>query len=182
MALSVLAAKIRQVQNDPDAAAKAQAQAHSYTLRRRGDGDALDPSEQREQKRAKLGIHLTRSSSPRGVSDDAGQERYGSLAQLQSQPQPDVSYPSAMDPGGNPTEVMGPHTGQDFGNRNFESVHLSGDSIPADTPSSLALDFQTTEPSHIHAGSNFDLNMVDLLQGANFDSLFDIIGQQYPSF
>ncbi|KAE8147854.1 fungal-specific transcription factor [Aspergillus avenaceus] len=28
----------------------------------------------------------------------------------------------------------------------------------------------------------FDLNMVDLLQGANFDNLFDMFGQQYPSF
>lgn len=30
---------------------------------------------------------------------------------------------------------------------------------------------------------NFDLNMVDLFQApANFDSLFDLFGQQYPSF
>lgn len=30
---------------------------------------------------------------------------------------------------------------------------------------------------------NFDLNMVDLFQApANFDSFFDLFGQQYPSF
>lgn len=31
---------------------------------------------------------------------------------------------------------------------------------------------------------NFDLNMVDLLHGssADFDSLFDMFGQQFPSF
>ena len=29
---------------------------------------------------------------------------------------------------------------------------------------------------------DFDLNMADLLQGANFDNLVDMFGQQYPSF
>ncbi|KAE8399953.1 fungal-specific transcription factor [Aspergillus pseudonomiae] len=33
-----------------------------------------------------------------------------------------------------------------------------------------------------HSMMDFDLNMVDLLQGANFDNLFDMFGQQYPSF
>lgn len=33
-----------------------------------------------------------------------------------------------------------------------------------------------------HSMIDFDLNMVDLLQGANFDNLFDMFGQQYPSF
>lgn len=44
------------------------------------------------------------------------------------------------------------------------------------------LDFSNMDPSQLPGSSNFDLNMVDLLQGANFDSLFDVIGQQYPSF
>ena len=44
------------------------------------------------------------------------------------------------------------------------------------------LDFRDSETSHLAGGSNFDLSMVELLQGANFDSLFDLIGQQYPSF
>lgn len=50
------------------------------------------------------------------------------------------------------------------------------------TPSSLDFDFQNGNFNHPTGGSNFDLNMVDLLHGANFDSLFDMIGQQYPSF
>ena len=29
---------------------------------------------------------------------------------------------------------------------------------------------------------DFDLSMADLLQGANFDNLVDMFGQQYPSF
>ncbi|KAE8353152.1 fungal-specific transcription factor [Aspergillus coremiiformis] len=33
-----------------------------------------------------------------------------------------------------------------------------------------------------HTMMDLDLNMVDLLQGANFDNLFDMFGQQYPSF
>ncbi|KAJ5106450.1 hypothetical protein N7456_003125 [Penicillium angulare] len=44
------------------------------------------------------------------------------------------------------------------------------------------LDFQSAEAGYLAGGSSFDLNMVDLLDGANFDSLFDLIGQQYPSF
>lgn len=47
---------------------------------------------------------------------------------------------------------------------------------------SSELDFSNMDPSQPPGNSNFDLNMVDLLQGANFDSLFDVIGQQYPSF
>ncbi|KAJ5328290.1 hypothetical protein N7452_008680 [Penicillium brevicompactum] len=52
----------------------------------------------------------------------------------------------------------------------------------AETPSSLHMTFQDTNASQFEGVSNFDLNMVDLIQGANFDSLFDITGQQYPSF
>ncbi|KAJ5629122.1 hypothetical protein N7528_002779 [Penicillium herquei] len=44
------------------------------------------------------------------------------------------------------------------------------------------LNFQSTDAGYLAGGSSFDLNMVDLLEGANFDSLFDLIGQQYPSF
>lgn len=50
------------------------------------------------------------------------------------------------------------------------------------TPSSLEIEFQNNDYNHLAGGSNFDLNMVDLLHGANFDNLFDVIGQQYPSF
>ncbi|KAJ5403468.1 hypothetical protein N7509_003339 [Penicillium cosmopolitanum] len=170
LALSVLAAKIRQVQNDPDAAARA----HSYTLRRRGEAEPLDPAEQREQKRAKLNRRSSEPHSPRGtLSDDALVRRHAS--------QSDVSYPPAIAGFGNHT-VMGLQPGLDSVQRHFQPVNLNGEPTLADTPSSLALDFQQTDASQLQNGPNFDLNMVDLLQGANFDSLFDIIGQQYPSF
>ncbi|KAJ5654502.1 transcriptional regulator family: Fungal Specific TF [Penicillium lividum] len=42
--------------------------------------------------------------------------------------------------------------------------------------------FQSEDAGYLAGGSSFDLNMVDLLDGADFDSLFDLIGQQYPSF
>lgn len=54
--------------------------------------------------------------------------------------------------------------------------------ILADTPSSLQMDLQDTNPAQLEGISNFDLNMVDLIEGANFDTLFDMIGQQFPSF
>lgn len=44
------------------------------------------------------------------------------------------------------------------------------------------LGFQSGDAGYLAGGSSFDLNMVDLLDGADFDSLFDLIGQQYPSF
>lgn len=44
------------------------------------------------------------------------------------------------------------------------------------------LGFQREDAGYLAGGSSFDLNMVDLLDGADFDSLFDLIGQQYPSF
>ncbi|KAJ6102072.1 hypothetical protein N7486_004499 [Penicillium sp. IBT 16267x] len=44
------------------------------------------------------------------------------------------------------------------------------------------LGFQNEDAGCLAGGSSFDLNMVDLLDGADFNSLFDLIGQQYPSF
>ncbi|KAJ5636666.1 uncharacterized protein N7484_009979 [Penicillium longicatenatum] len=44
------------------------------------------------------------------------------------------------------------------------------------------LGFQNEDAGYLAGGSSFDLNMVDLLDGADFNSLFDLIGQQYPSF
>jgi hypothetical protein len=38
------------------------------------------------------------------------------------------------------------------------------------------------ETNYLAGGSSFDLNMVDLFGGSNFDSLLDVIGQQYPNF
>jgi hypothetical protein len=48
--------------------------------------------------------------------------------------------------------------------------------------SSSQMDLQDMDATHLEGISNFDLNMVDLIEGANFDTLFDMIGQQFPSF
>lgn len=68
------------------------------------------------------------------------------------------------------TNTASPHT-----------INFRGNALLADTHSSLDLNFPDMT-SHFVNGPNFDLNMVDLLQEANFDSLFDMVGQQYPSF
>lgn len=171
IALSVFAAKIRQAQSDPNK----EANAHSYALRRRGEAETLDPSEQREQKRARLNSYPGGSqNNPHGASaDDTGMQGHAS--------QPDESHPTMMT-GPRDTTAMGVQTGLESGQRPFQPANFGGEPSLADTPSSLALDFHQTDASQLFGGSNFDLNMVDLLQGANFDSLFDIIGQQYPSF
>ncbi|KAI9931774.1 hypothetical protein ASPWEDRAFT_169385 [Aspergillus wentii DTO 134E9] len=59
------------------------------------------------------------------------------------------------------TQQTSPSNSQDLENRLFLDGGFSGSTM---TP------------------ANLDLNMVDLLQGANFDTLFDMFGQQYPSF
>lgn len=68
------------------------------------------------------------------------------------------------------TNTVSPHT-----------MNFRGNTLLADTQSSLDLSFPDIA-SHFASGPNFDLNMVDLLQEANFDSLFDMVGQQYPGF
>ncbi|PKX89543.1 transcription factor domain-containing protein [Aspergillus novofumigatus IBT 16806] len=73
------------------------------------------------------------------------------------------------------------------------SASASAESIPGqgigslnapesgDVPLELNTMVPTTETDYL-GQSDFDLNMADLLQGANFDYLLDMFGQQYPSF
>lgn len=64
----------------------------------------------------------------------------------------------------------------------FQPNNFNGESLLADNSTqSSDLNFQNADSGQF-AGSSFDLNMVDLFQGADFNSLFDIVGQQYPSF
>jgi hypothetical protein len=42
--------------------------------------------------------------------------------------------------------------------------------------------FSLPDESATTAMMDLDLDMVDLLQGGNFDNLLDMFGQQYPSF
>lgn len=62
------------------------------------------------------------------------------------------------------------------------STNLNPDASQSELSSSQALEFQNMGTDYLAGGSGFDLNMVDLFGGSNIDSLFDMIGQQYPSF
>lgn len=62
------------------------------------------------------------------------------------------------------------------------STNLNLDPSQSELSSSQALEFQNMGTGYLAAGSGFDLNMVDLFGGSDFDSLLDMMGQQYPSF
>jgi hypothetical protein len=62
------------------------------------------------------------------------------------------------------------------------STNLNPDASQNELSSSQALDFQNMGTDYLACSSGFDLNMVDLFGGSNFDSLLDMMGQQYPSF
>ncbi|KAJ5085936.1 hypothetical protein N7532_010707 [Penicillium argentinense] len=171
IALSLLAAKIREAENEPDAAAKA----HAYAIMRREEGEPLNPSEQREQRRAQLN---NRSAESRTNSQKTPFEANSTQRRA---PQTEGPYTEMAGVSLN-ANFLGTGTVHETVQRPYQSIGLGMDLGPAGAPSSLALDFQQTDSSQLAGGSSFDLNMVDLLQGANFDSLFDMIGQQYPSF
>jgi hypothetical protein len=76
------------------------------------------------------------------------------------------------------------HRGHDFTVVPSASMHplqMNDQGILTDRLSSQ-MDLQDMDATHLEGISNFDLNMVDLIEGANFDTLFDMIGQQFPSF
>lgn len=62
------------------------------------------------------------------------------------------------------------------------STRLNPDASESELSSSQAVMFQNMGTDYLTGGSGFDLNMVDLFGGSNFDSLLDMMGQQYPSF
>ena len=62
------------------------------------------------------------------------------------------------------------------------STNLNPDASQSELTSPQALEFQDMGTDYLAGGSGFDLNMVDLFGGSNFDSLLDMMGQQYPSF
>ncbi|KUM62466.1 hypothetical protein ACN42_g4655 [Penicillium freii] len=158
MSLSVLAAKIKQSESGSDPTANSQA----YVTR----GSEGSPT-------------LVESLTAR----EENRRRLGRLSHLQEEPGSSVE-PSELEPRRNALgESM--HRGHDPTVVSPASMHLShmnGQGILADTPSSLQMDLQDTNPAQLEGISNFDLNMVDLIEGANFDTLFDMIGQQFPSF
>lgn len=113
---------------------------------------------------------------------EENRRRLGRLSHLQEEP--GSVEPSEI---GQQSNAWGEstHRGHDPTLVPLASMHpsqMNEQHIFTDTPSSLHMDLQDTNPAHLEGISNFDLNMVDLIEGANFDTLFDMIGQQFPSF
>ena len=156
MSLSVLAAKIQQSESVSDTTANSQA----YVTR----GSERSPthvkySTSREENRRRLG-------RPSHLHEESG------LSAEPSQLEPrDNTWVESMHGGHDPTVV--PLT-------SYPS-QMNEQGILAGTPSLLQMDSQDTDLAQLEEVSNFDLNMMDLIEGANFDTLFDMIGQQFPS-
>ncbi|CAG8105802.1 unnamed protein product [Penicillium olsonii] len=157
VSLSVLAAKIQQSSSSTNSHMNSQA----YAMR--GSPTLVDTLNAREERRQKLS-----GSSP-------FPENYPSSAE----------GASAEGHGYQPNEYNARDSWRGQGSIWDQSTQLLNSNEhgnPTGTPSSLQMNFQHTDTSQFDGVSNFDLNMVDLIQGANFDTLFDQIGQQYPSF
>lgn len=135
---------------------------HTYALNSSREVNSPDALEMRRKERSKL------------HSDNSYEDAGHTTEQQPAQWQPAL---------GKGLEISRPHeTMPDTDAASIHPTNLKGGTLSVDTSSSLELGFQDIETTHLTGGSTFDLNMVDLLQGANFDSLFDMIGQQYPNF
>ncbi|KAJ5503520.1 hypothetical protein N7463_006394 [Penicillium fimorum] len=157
MSLSVLAAKIQQSVNGSDPTANSQA----YVTRgSEGSPTFVESLNTREESRRRLGriSHL--------------QEEPGLSAEPSDLEQRNNTWGESMHRAHDPTL---------FPSASMHPPEMNEQEILADT-TSLHMNLQDTDPAHLEGISNFDLNMVDLIDGANFDTLFDMIGQQFPSF
>lgn len=156
MALSLMSAKIKQMERHPNGP-----NPHAYTMRHPGETYSMDPIEMRRQ-------------DLMNDQNDGPQGRFHPIAE-EPQRQADASLEDSHLHDSRPgldAAPLGP----------FQSNNFNGESLLADNATqSSELNFQNVDSGQF-AGSSFDLNMIDLLQGADFNSLFDIVGQQYPSF
>jgi hypothetical protein len=159
MSLLVLAAKIQQPGSNSDPSANSQAYA---TRGPAGSPTLVGSLNAREERRQQLGL----SPLP--------EDHYTYADGFRPEHQGHQTIDSNMDNAWREQDTAWAQSTQ-LSNMN-EHAPVDG------TPSSLQMDFQSTDPAHFEEVSSFDLNMVDLIQGANFDTLFDLIGQQYPSF
>ncbi|KAF9247479.1 transcriptional regulator family: Fungal Specific TF [Penicillium roqueforti] len=158
MSLSVLAAKIQQSESGSDKTAKSQA----YVMRgSEGSPTHVEYSTAREENRQRLG-RLSHLHEEPGL--------FAGASELESR---NNTWVESMHRGHDPTVV--PST-------SMYPSQMNEQGILTDTSSSTQMDLQDTDPAQLKGSSNFDLNMVDLIEGANFDTLFDMIGQQFPSF
>jgi hypothetical protein len=161
MALSLLSAKIKQMEHRPN-----YTNSHAYTLRHPGEAHSVDST---EIPRRKDFMNAQNDDLPARQNSNA-EEQHEQLHGTADAPL-EGSQLYETRPGSDPAS-LGP----------YQAGNLDGDLLLTDnaTPSS-EMNFQGAG-SGPFVGSSFDLNMVDLLQGADFNSLFDIVGQQYPSF
>lgn len=153
MTLSMLSTKIKQMEDDQDSAMSS----HSYALRNmERTKDSLGPSNLHEQASMRSG----------GQYRSRTEQTYATVAEsLQT---------SSYDRGGTgipPAPVISGHP-----------TNFHGDTLATEIPSSQILEFQNMDTNYLAGGSSFDLNMGDLFGGSNFDSILDMIGQQYPGF
>lgn len=88
-------------------------------------------------------------------------------------PAPPPIQEHTMNPSRDPIADTDPTYSQEMDNSNNNHLLFFPDGSPRSTDMSMGMGM-----------GNFDLNMVDLLHGstADFDSLFDMFGQQFPSF
>ncbi|KAF7597079.1 hypothetical protein BBP40_010553 [Aspergillus hancockii] len=132
---------------------------------KQGDDDDNDYVDRDTRKKRRLNSHTTMRTSRLGSS---GLEATGDdETSDQTLNVPNVSSGADIRSSNNTLEPLQ--------NNNRSRLLMSPDTV------------QSTEdrlffPEGSHTVMDFDLNMVDLLQGANFDNLFDMFGQQYPSF
>lgn len=151
--LSLLYAKIKQMENDRDSVMSS----HSYALRNvERANDSLGLSNLHEQARR-------RSESQ---SRSRSEQHYSTISES-----PKRSSHGHRGPAIGPVPVIPGHP-----------ANVNADAPPAELPISQVLEFQNMDTNYLAGGSTFDLNMGDLFGGSNFDSLLDMIGQQYPSF
>ncbi|KAJ5244338.1 hypothetical protein N7489_004434 [Penicillium chrysogenum] len=156
MSLSVLVGKIQQSASGSDPTANSQA----YVRGSEGSPTLVESLAAREENRRRLS-RLSHSRKEFDVSVE----------------------PSDLEHRNN-TWVESMHRGHDSTVVPSASMHpspMNEQGILTD-PSSSQMDLQDTDATHLEGISNFDLNMVDLIEGANFDTLLDMIGQQFPSF
>ncbi|GAB1216374.1 hypothetical protein ATERTT37_005588 [Aspergillus terreus] len=123
-------------------------------------------------------VLLTHSSSDPVDQDCAGGRFKKRRLNKEASPRPDgVNYPSTPTP---------PATSDRSAEQTSGVTTAQENTAPPPTQTLLdAPDsrfFSLPDESATTAMMDLDLDMVDLLQGGNFDNLLDMFGQQYPSF
>lgn len=174
MALSLLLTKIKQRENDADEREDAHPHAIRYLER---PPNSFDESNERGRRKRKISDRLESDDTQSNMNSSTHVP--GSTARETERLHPAlVTSPQTDFPRDGPSKPE-PLSAEPAHSRDMNPPEVS---LSVETPSSPEMHFPSFANDNVPGESNFDLNMVDLLDGANFDSLFDLIGQQYPSF